>query len=128
MVEVCEEQNKGCLHGLSPASNRSLSHACLGSNVSALHPVFEERRDLLVTNSSLGLTGLLCALLGSRPRLTLGVTSVLPLFREVGRCLLCATKLRETLGKQGRDTSGKILDQMPAIAHFSSLGSAFLDR
>src|SRR5258708_9914532 len=97
-----------------PASNRSLSHAGLGSNVSALHPLFEEHRDLLVTSSSLGLTGLLCTLLGSRPRMTLGVTYVLLLFREVGHCSLCATKLSETLGKQDRDPSTKILDQMPA--------------
>src|SRR5439155_23976811 len=110
------------------ASNRSLGHAGLGSNVSALHPLFEQCRDVLVTSSSLGLTGLLCTLLGSRPGMTLAVTYVPSLFREVGRCLLCATKLSKTLGKQDRDTSGKILDQMPAIAHFSGLGSAFLDR
>src|SRR6266849_3348119 len=113
---------------IEPASNCSLSHACLGCNLSTLHPLFEERRDLLITSASLGLTGLLRALLGSRPRMTLGVVYMLHLFREVSRCLLCTTKLSETLGKQDRDTSGQILDQMPPIAHFSGLWSAFLNR
>ncbi len=95
---------------IEPASNRSLGHACLGCNLSTLHPLFEERRDMLITSASLGLTGLLRALLGSRPRMTLGVVYMLHLFREVSRCRsFCATKLSETLGKQDRDTSGQIL-------------------
>src|SRR5712691_8444114 len=54
-----------------PPSNRSLGHAHLSSNVSALHALLWSHHHLLVTSYSLGLTGMLCLLDRSRPCRTL---------------------------------------------------------
>src|SRR5712691_9480242 len=111
-----------------PPSNRSLDHAHLSSNVSALHALFLEHQHLLVTSYSLGLTGMLCLLDGSRPCRTLLFASGFLLSASLGLSLLCTTDLSKALGKLDRDAGGKILHQMPAVTHLSGLWSAFRNR
>jgi hypothetical protein len=48
-------------------ANGSLGHAHHGSNLSTLHPLISQSRDLLITSLALGLTSLLRTAFGSRP-------------------------------------------------------------
>src|SRR2546425_1067790 len=110
-----------------PPPNGSLCHPYLGSNVSALHPLFLEHSDLLITSHSLSLAGEWHLL--DRPRLERMVLFVwrLSLLGCLDSRLFCTTESPKTLGKQDRDTLCKILRQVPAVAHLSGLWSAFLD-
>jgi hypothetical protein len=51
-------------------ANGSLCHAHHGSNLSALHPLILQSRDLLITSLALGLTSLLRLSFCSRPPMT----------------------------------------------------------
>src|SRR5258708_16722497 len=114
--------------GGEPPLNGSLGHTQLESHLGTVQTAFLQFQNVLIPSHSLGLTGQLCLCNGS----PLGWTpefrwGLLHLLRPDGRSLR-PTKLSEVLGKHDRDTSSKILYQMPAIPHFSSLGSAFFNR
>jgi hypothetical protein len=52
-------------------TNGSLVHAHYGSNLSTLHPLISQSRDLLITSLALGLTSLLRTSFGSRSKIGL---------------------------------------------------------
>src|SRR5205823_858108 len=110
-----------------PLSNGALCHAHLASNVSMLHALFSQRDDLLVPSQALCLTSELRLLDGARLGWASFFTRLCLFLLEQSCRLLCTADLRETLGKQHRDTVRKVLGQMPTIADLSGLWSAFLD-
>ena len=83
----------------------------MSRNVPVLHPLSAQGDDLLVASESLGLTGLLRALLGLRPGMSVELECGLPLVGSVSCCRLpCVTQLSETVGELDGDTGGKVLE------------------